>query len=539
MEALASKRPPKFQGRKEGGYYYYGKRVVFLEHERGDERYDRDRLEAIARNMNNRIERGIWCPSVIGHTSKYNRESDHGVVGYFGPYEVVDGVGPEGEAGIVAGQWSMESHPNVASEYPRVSAEIWPSENILDPISLLGGTTPYFDLPSPETVPYQKPPQEPSLGPKPTGESQHYEMAASVPGGTNAFIPGMVEGKKKDEPDQYMNGDAIPQIIQILKPQIAQMVAEEIASAWKIADLPKQEDLTEPAPGEESLEVEEQTTDGLPAAEAASTETEPIKTSTGPDSMDESADIKKMYMRGKLAEFATMEDGEKACEKYMASLDGSDKDAMASALEGEAPEGEKEFYSKAAKYMHSEPDGDEEEGEEEGKEKKKKDEKEEYARDEAEKVEYEKLRGELAEFKQKYQRTLNELDAEKEKARAAEDKALYSKRFGELEKLAAEFVLDPAAEMEDAADLSEAKFERLKSKIKTNYQRVPNAGGISTAAVSSGNKSEDEQKTRYQKRAVELASEIRNQGKHVDYAKIVSEVSKTDGKVTAAELLSA
>lgn len=545
MTTLASKKPPRLQGRKEGGYIYYGKRVVFLEHERDGEVYDRDRLQRIAENMNNRIERGIWCPAIIGHTSKYNKESDHGVVGYFGPYEVIDGVGPDGEAGIVAGQWSREEYPLAAEEYPRVSAEAWPSENIIDPISLLGGTTPYFDMPVLEAdmVPYCKPPRNPTVEDRRTGKSQHYE--ATVASGSNTGIPKLIGGDEEDPEKYSLTGDGQAQLIQALKPMIQQIVIESVAEALNISDVGKTADVAEEEEITDAEVVEPSgdltatgETDGLPAAGKADMATEDIKTSTGPDSMDESADFKKKYWRDKLAKFAVLDDGAEKCVQYMKALDEDDKAALTSVLEeGTENDAEKALYAKAQACMKDEKpedEGDEEKGEGSDEEKQK------YARELDEtKTKYARVRDERDEYKQKYERVQAELDGERAKTREAEKKARYSKRLADLKELSSEYVLNPESEMEDAVDLTDAQFERHVSKIKTNYQRVPNGGALGHLAVDPERKSDDEKKARYHKRAQEVASEIINKGHHREYQVIYQRVVETDGKVTAAELLKA
>lgn len=549
MTTLASKRPPRLQGRKEGGYIYYGKRVVFLEHERDGELYDRDRLERIAANMNSRIERGIWCPAIVGHTSKYNKESDHGVVGYFGPYEVIDGVGPDGEAGIVAGQWSREEYPLVAEEYPRVSAEAWPGEDIIDPISLLGGTTPYFDMPVLEAdmVPYCKPPQNPKTEDRRTGKSHHYE--ATVATGSNTSIPKMI-GDEDDDPEKYsLTGDGQAQLIQALKPMIQQIVTESVAEALNISDVGNtdesigEEDLVEAGVADPTTDLDAGgETDGLTAAGKADMETEDIKTSTGPDSMDESADFRKQYLRDKFTKLAALDDGVEQCVQYMKTLDEDDKAALALVLEeGTENESEKALYAKAeACLKDKKPEAEEGEEDEEAGTEGDEGSKQKYARelDEA-KTKYARARDERDEYKQKYERVQAELDGERAKAREAEKKARYSKRLAELKELSSEYVLNPESEMEDAVDMTDAQFERYVSKIKTNYQRVPNGGALGHLAVDPERKSDDEKQARYHKRTQEVASEIVNKGHHRDYQVIYQRVVESDGKVTADELLKA
>ncbi|GAB6165612.1 hypothetical protein JCM19992_16120 [Thermostilla marina] len=124
---------------------------VFAEHETTlsdgrPARYDRAALEAIAETCNRRIaETGDYVALVIGHAPPWEERP---VIGFAGPFRVVD---RDGRAVLVADFHLYKEHADALKKYPRRSPELHvprdgrpfdPSRVVLDPICLLGASTP-------------------------------------------------------------------------------------------------------------------------------------------------------------------------------------------------------------------------------------------------------------------------------------------------------------------------------------------------------------------------------------------------------------
>lgn len=111
---------------------------------------DRQVLEEIARNNNNRVlSTGDPAPLIVGHTSDDPRAPERPVVGYAVNYRVKESRDP------ATGRVSYAIHTDykvrkdrehVIEDFPRRSVELWLGRKELDPIALLGGTTPERDL---------------------------------------------------------------------------------------------------------------------------------------------------------------------------------------------------------------------------------------------------------------------------------------------------------------------------------------------------------------------------------------------------------
>lgn len=111
---------------------------------------DRAVLEEIARNNNNRVlSTGDPAPLIVGHTSDDPRAPERPVVGYAVNYRVKESRDP------ATGKVSYAIHTDykvrkdrehVIEDFPRRSVELWLGRRELDPIALLGGTTPERDL---------------------------------------------------------------------------------------------------------------------------------------------------------------------------------------------------------------------------------------------------------------------------------------------------------------------------------------------------------------------------------------------------------
>lgn len=111
---------------------------------------DRQVLEEIAANNNNRVlATGDPAPLIVGHTSDDPRAEERPVVGYAVNYKVRESRDPATgklSYAIHTDYKVRKKHEHVIEDYPRRSVELWLGRKELDPIALLGGTTPERDL---------------------------------------------------------------------------------------------------------------------------------------------------------------------------------------------------------------------------------------------------------------------------------------------------------------------------------------------------------------------------------------------------------
>lgn len=102
-------------------------------------------LQQIAANNNRRVrETGDPAPLIIGHTSDHPNAPERPVVGYAINYRVLPFR--NGRKAIYVDFAVRRKYAHVLDDYPRRSVELWLSKKELDPIALLGGTTPERDL---------------------------------------------------------------------------------------------------------------------------------------------------------------------------------------------------------------------------------------------------------------------------------------------------------------------------------------------------------------------------------------------------------
>lgn len=112
---------------------------------------DKNVLQEIANNNNRRVlETGDPAPLIVGHTSDAPNAAEKPVVGYAVNYKVKP-YRRDPETGQVvyaihADYKVRPKHKDVINDFPRRSVELWVSKKELDPIALLGGTTPERDL---------------------------------------------------------------------------------------------------------------------------------------------------------------------------------------------------------------------------------------------------------------------------------------------------------------------------------------------------------------------------------------------------------
>lgn len=104
-------------------------------------------LEDVADNCNARFAAtGDAVPLVIGHTKADAAETEQPpIVGYATDFKVGD-FGGTGRQAIYATFHVRREREQVLRDYPRRSVELWVRKREIDPISLLGATTPERDL---------------------------------------------------------------------------------------------------------------------------------------------------------------------------------------------------------------------------------------------------------------------------------------------------------------------------------------------------------------------------------------------------------
>lgn len=104
-------------------------------------------LEDVAENCNGRFATtGDAVPLVLGHTVPNAPETEQPpIVGYATNFRVGD-FNDTGRQAIYCDFHVRREHENALRDYPRRSVELWVRKREIDPISLLGATTPERDL---------------------------------------------------------------------------------------------------------------------------------------------------------------------------------------------------------------------------------------------------------------------------------------------------------------------------------------------------------------------------------------------------------
>jgi len=153
--ASESAAAPTFRITRGGGWIVVHDLPVVDEHEVYDDdgnfvcHCDRQMLERIAANNNDRIRQsGDLTPITLGHTKDDAPEEEQPkIVGYGGPFYVAPLWSTGRQALFVKQAKFMERYEDKIRDYPRRSVEIWFDDNpMVDPIALLGATTPERDL---------------------------------------------------------------------------------------------------------------------------------------------------------------------------------------------------------------------------------------------------------------------------------------------------------------------------------------------------------------------------------------------------------
>lgn len=228
---------------------------------------DAKKLQEIADRNNNRIHKtGDEIPLIIGHTKDGADEKDQPeVVGYASNLRVKDFLNT-GKKAIAATFKYHKASADVAKKFPRRSVELWTRDWKLDPIALLGATTPERDL---GLVRFSR------KGPR------KYSRLLPMTGtqDSNEIIAGVVAALQQSDVWQYVQ-------MQMKAGQGAQMGIDDSMLPATEEDeslLPEQEmGLDEEVP-EEGMEGEEQGLEENPEEEATEEEGEGAETVGEPE----------------------------------------------------------------------------------------------------------------------------------------------------------------------------------------------------------------------------------------------------------------
>ena len=112
---------------------------------------DREALEEIAANNNRRVvQTGDPATAILGHTSDNPADPEKPAKGFVVNYAVKP-FGRDLKTGkilyAIHGDLKVRPrHKGILEDYPRRSVELWLSKKEIDPVALLGGTTPEQDL---------------------------------------------------------------------------------------------------------------------------------------------------------------------------------------------------------------------------------------------------------------------------------------------------------------------------------------------------------------------------------------------------------
>ncbi len=108
---------------------------------------DKARLQKIADLGNKRVkDTGDECPIIIGHTKDDTDEKDQPeIVGWASNYKVGKFL-KTGKKALTCTMKFLKKHMEKIKKHPRRSIELWLNDWKVDPISLLGATTPERDL---------------------------------------------------------------------------------------------------------------------------------------------------------------------------------------------------------------------------------------------------------------------------------------------------------------------------------------------------------------------------------------------------------
>jgi len=207
-------------------------RPVWKEHIAPDgTRFGRAELQRVIDRCNERIaDTGDFATVAIRHTTD-SGDRDPKVIGFAGPYKLGRVGNLKPKWAILARLWIYREDVHELRRYPRLSVEYWsskkdPTGGYFDPISLLGAETPELDL----GVRYSKSPDGVQL----MRYSKITRFQAVSPGGSNTFVPGMVDEDKRkttyNKGGLMLDEHDLKQIVEAMTPVIKASVDEAVAS---------------------------------------------------------------------------------------------------------------------------------------------------------------------------------------------------------------------------------------------------------------------------------------------------------------------
>ena len=156
--------------------------------------------------------------------------------------------------------------------------------------------------------------------------------------------------------------------------------------------------------------------------------------------------------------------------------------------------------------------------------------KEKYAKENAELRE--RYHKELARANKAEER-LNALEAQVGQIRAEKVKAERYSKLNDL--LNAGYVLTVEDEIKDCEPLTDEQFGRHCDKIVQRYARAPVGQGLFIPpSEKRDGVPRDEKRERYSKTAQEVTLELRSKGKKAEYAEVLENIARNDGKYVPA-----
>jgi hypothetical protein len=508
--------PKRYETVDDGDFEVFTNVPVFDEHI-GDDGvvYDKRILACIAQNNNDRIEdTGDYTPISAGHTPDRDKPDakQPEIIGFAGPYHVSVIGNKKPRHVIVADKWRIfkeYADDYRRGKYPRRSVELWPEERpedrFFDPIAVLGAETPRRAL----GLVYSKTDRR---GKHPI----RYEMAATVPGGSNTFLPD-TEPRKHAQGKAMSNyqGEDIAQLAEALKPMIAEMIA---AAQGGIAE-------NEIQP-EEAQEAEAAMIPDMQGGGGAGGAT-PAAPSAAPSTPEIAAPTAfSKYAREKLRKYAAMEGDEHeklaGASKFMAGLDDDEKGEAMSFLsaggdaDDEADKNSKSFYSKLAYACGCGPDASE---------------------PEKNAMQYQK---QASEWQQKYRKVENERKQLADKLAKVETdltavraQEKYAKRNAAIDALEAEgYVIDDNADGEMRQfmhGLPDSQFEQFVALAPQRFQRVPRRS-VADFAVAADRTPEDTKADKYASEAAKIVQQYRKEGKPLEFRDAMRNMISNNGK---------
>lgn len=524
--SIATLKPEKSPTVEDGDFVAFQDVPVFKAHTTRDgHEMDERALRRICQRCNDRIrDTGDFAPIVLRHTDDEG-ERDPEVVGFAGPYRLGTVGRLEPKPAILATLRIFREDANKVRKYPRLSVEYWadesdPTNGYFDPISLLGAETPELDL----GIRYAK--DNSGLTLMRYAKVTRFQAA---PGGSNTFVPGVANADEKktqfakgaDMAEPAFSPEAIQQLIEALRPVIAEEVTKlmPMASANPLASpdamgpdgapaatapgadmgLPMDPDGDGDAlPGVSDGDADDL---GEPGADMDDMGDDEDPDELGDvegledDDEDEDDGAPKADHYAKLCSMADAGDDEGA-SKYVKDLDDDSRAAVAARLDGEDRD---DVRMKLQKYMAIDSSPAAPMVAQYQKERR------HYL------LQYRKERAARLELQEKYQK----LRGENRALLAEKTRAVRYQKLGEL--VQEGYVLDEDEELEDCKLMSDGEFEKHVGRIRSKYQRIPRGSLPVPKSPYRDGTSDEAKRQRYAKQAGENVLKARERGQDIDF----------------------